>query len=352
METIDYNNNNVTLPPLIGKNIVELKEVACEMGLPAFQGTQIAKWIYQRRATSFEQMTDISLKGRERLQQHYCIGTEAPSLASESIDGTVKYLFDCHDGNCVEAVYIPEDDRATLCISSQKGCHMNCSFCMTGRQGFHGSLTAAQIINQILSIPNSDKLTNVVFMGMGEPMDNLQEVIKVCDILTSSYGLAWSPKRITVSTIGKLTELKTLIEQTNVHIAISVHSPYHEQRLSIMPIEAAYPIEHVMQEMSRYDFSHQRRLSIEYIMWKDFNDDYTYADALAHLLQGTNARVNLIRFHAIPNYRLTTSSTERMVKFRDRLNSHGVICTIRRSRGEDIKAACGMLAGKNKKTTN
>lgn len=334
--------------PLLGMSLDELKEVAQNVGLPSFQGSQIAKLIYERRVSSFDEMTYIPKKALVRLAEQYCIGREKPVLASESIDGTVKYLFDCHDGNMVEAVYIPDEDRATLCISSQKGCRMNCSFCMTGRQGYHGNLTTAEIINQILSIPQSEKLTNVVFMGMGEPMDNYDAVKQVCDILTSKWGLAWSPKRITVSSIGKLTELKRLIAETSVHIAISVHSPYHNERLQLMPVENAYPIEEVMEEMRHHDFAHQRRLSLEYIMWDGLNDNNAHADALATLTKGTSARINLIRFHAIPGSKLCPSKPEVMIAFRDRLNQKGITCTIRRSRGEDIMAACGMLAGKNK----
>ena len=264
-------------------------------------------------------------------------------------DGTVKYLFDVGDGQAVEAVYIPEEDRHTLCISSQKGCRMNCYFCMTGRQGFHGNLTSNQIINQVLSVPQSQQLTNVVFMGMGEPLDNLDEVLRVIAILTEPWGLAWSPKRVTVSTVGKKTELKTLVEKTSVHVAVSVHTAIHEERQSLMPIEKVYPIDEVLEMLGKYDFAHQRRLSIEYIMWQWFNDDIKHAQALREIIPNEHVRVNLIRYHMIPEVeKLRTSSDDRMTAFRDYLNSHGVICTIRRSRGEDIQAACGMLAGKVK----
>ena len=308
----------------------------------------MAKWLYEKRVKSIDEMTDLSIAGRQRLAQQYCVGRQEPDVVTESIDGTRKYLFYASSGNAIESVYIPEDDRATLCISSQKGCKMNCSFCMTGRQGFHGNLTAAEIINQILSIPESESLTNVVFMGMGEPMDNYDAVVKVIEVLTAKWGFAWSPKRITVSSIGKLTELKRLIDSTSVHIAISVHSPFHRERLQLMPVENAFPIDDVMTLLANYDFAHQRRLSVEYIMWDNLNDDIAHADALAELIRHTSARVNLIRFHAIPDSRLRTATNQRMFEFRDHLNQLGIICTIRRSRGEDIMAACGMLAGKNK----
>jgi 23S rRNA (adenine2503-C2)-methyltransferase len=262
----------------------------------------------------------------------------------------VKYLFDVGDKQAVESVYIPEDERATLCISSQKGCRMNCYFCMTGKQGFHGNLTSNQIINQVLSIPESETLTNVVFMGMGEPLDNLDEVLRVIAILTEPWGLAWSPKRVTVSTVGKKPELKILCEQTSVHIAVSVHNAVQEERSSMMPIERLYPIADVMEMLGNYDFAHQRRLSVEYICWQWFNDDIQHAEKLRELLPNEHVRVNLIRYHMIPGIeKLRTSSDERMAYFRDYLNGKGVTCTIRRSRGEDIAAACGQLAGQVRK---
>lgn len=335
--------------PLIGMTLPQLKEVVAELGMPGFSAGQIAQWLYEKRVTDIEEMTNLSKANREKLAAKYCVGRYAPRNEMRSIDGTVKYLFTTADGQAVESVYIPDDDRATLCISSQKGCKMGCKFCMTGKQGFNGNLTAAEIVNQVLSIPESTTLTNVVFMGMGEPMDNFDEVLKVLKVMTEKWGFAWSPKRITVSSIGKLDTLRRLLDETSVHVAISVHSPYHEERLSLMPVEKPYPVRDVMKCLRQYDFAHQRRLSVEYIMWNGLNDDDTHAQALVDLLAGSNSRVNLIRFHAIPGVNLKTTDEQRMVAFRDYLNKKGVIATIRRSRGEDIFAACGMLAGKVKK---
>ena len=335
---------------LIGMTLPQLKDVVAELGMPGFSAGQIAKWLYEKRVTDIEEMTNLSKSNREKLSQAYCVGRYAPSSEMRSVDGTVKYLFTTADGQAVESVYIPDEDRATLCISSQKGCKMGCKFCMTGKQGFHGNLSAAEIINQVLSIPESDTLTNVVFMGMGEPMDNFNEVLKVLQVMTEKWGFAWSPKRITVSSIGKLDTLRRLLDETNVHVAISVHSPYHEERLSLMPVEKPFPVRDVMKCLRQYDFAHQRRLSVEYIMWTGLNDVDVHAQALVDLLAGSNSRVNLIRFHAIPGVNLKTTDEQRMIAFRDYLNKKGVIATIRRSRGEDIFAACGMLAGKvNKK---
>ena len=336
------------LTPLIGMNPGQLREVAARCSLPAFSAKQMARWLYEKRATSIDEMTDISVRGRERLKQDFEIGRRQPLTRLVSADGTVKYLFPGVASRDIEAVMIPDADRATLCVSSQAGCRMNCSFCMTGRQGFHGNLTAAQIINQVLSVEESQRLTNIVFMGMGEPMDNFDAVLAAIEILTAPWGLAWSPRRITVSTIGKLDTLKRLLEETQVHVAISVHSPFSSERAALMPVEKAYPLLNVLKTLKNYDFAHQRRLSVEYTMFRGVNDDLRHADALARLLRNLHCRVNLIRFHAIPGSELSTASEPAMTAFRDRLNSHGITATIRASRGEDIMAACGMLAGKGR----
>lgn len=331
---------------LIGMTIEELREVAAECGLPRFAAGQIARRLYVNRAREIDEMTEISLRGREALKERYCVGLSAPKAEARSADGTVKCLFEGKGGRDVEAVFIPDHDRATLCVSSQAGCKMNCRFCMTGRQGFHGNLTAADIINQILSIPGSERLTNIVFMGMGEPMDNLPAVLQAIEVLTAPWGLAWSPKRITVSTIGKLDALRRLLDETKVHVAISVHSPYPTERAELMPVEKTWAVSEVMELLRNYDFTGQRRLTVEYIVWRGLNDDLRHADALARLVRGTNCRVNLIRYHSLPDSDLRTASEATMTAFRDRLNNLGVTATIRASRGEDIEAACGMLAGK------
>lgn len=337
------------LKPLIGLSLTQLQSVALEAGLRRFAGGQMARWLYQKRVRSIDEMTDLSKSARETLKERYCVGREEPLARVVSIDGTAKYLFRGAKSRDVESVMIPDGDRATLCISSQAGCRMGCRFCMTGRQGFHEQLTRAQIINQVLSVEESERLTNAVFMGMGEPMDNFEEVVAAIEIMTSDWGLAWSPKRITVSSIGKIRELRELIERTNVHVAISVHSPYGDERASLMPVEKAYALTDVLGMLRDYDWAHQRRLSVEYIMWRGLNDDMRHADALARLLRGLHCRVNLIRFHAIPDSDLLTTDEARMVAFRDRLNELGLTATIRASRGEDIMAACGMLAGAGRK---
>lgn len=332
--------------PLIGLTLEQLRDITDAVGLRPFAAKQIASWLYVKRAKSIDMMTDLPKAARERLNEEYCIGLTPPKDAATSVDGTVKYLFDGCGGRDIESVYIPDGERATLCVSSQAGCKMNCRFCMTGRQGFNGNLTANAIINQIMSIPQSRMLTNIVFMGMGEPLDNLQPVLNAIEVLTSPWGFSWSPKRITVSSIGKIKELRTLLDVTKVHVAISLHNPFPNERVDIMPSEKAFPIRDVIALLSNYDFSHQRRLSFEYIMWRDVNDTRRYAEALVKLIGKLDCRVNLIRFHAIPDSTLLPSSQPTMERFRDFLNDHGITATIRASRGEDIMAACGMLAGK------
>jgi 23S rRNA (adenine2503-C2)-methyltransferase len=336
---------------LLGMTIEELKQVASNISLPAYASKQLSDWIYKKKAKSIDEMTNISAKNREHLSSLYEIGATAHSQAQRSKDGTIKYLFEVAGGNkYIESVYIPAKDRATLCLSSQIGCRMGCLFCMTGKQGLNGQLTSNEIINQIQSIPESDKLTNIVFMGMGEPLDNINELFKSLEILTSPYGYAWSPKRITVSTIGLIPGLKRFLEESKCNLAISLHSPYHEERLSIMPVEKAYPVDDVLKLLSEYDFSHQRRVSFEYIMFNNFNDSPKHAKDLAFLLKGLDCRVNLISYHTIPEVRFTNSEPSKMIVFQDILNKKGITCTLRESRGEDIFAACGMLSTLQKNT--
>ena len=339
---------------LLGKTLEELQAVAQEVGLPRFAGKQLAEWIYVRRATSFDEMTNISLKGREALKERYTIGRHAPVAEAVSKDGTKKYLFQVGDeamrreakgdeARYIESVYIPDDDRATLCVSTQAGCKMGCRFCMTGTLGFHGHLSAADILNQIFSIPDADKLTNIVYMGEGEPMDNLDNVLRSLHAMTSAWGCAWSPKRITVSSVGINKGLKRFIEESDCHLAISLHNPFAVERQEIMPIEKVNHLNDVIALLKQYDWSHQRRVSFEYICWGGVNDTPKHANELLRLLKGLDCRINLIRFHAGVDKEFTSSDEQQMEWLRDYLTEHGITTTIRRSRGEDILAACGML---------
>lgn len=332
---------------LLGLTLDELRETAVSVGLPAFAGKQMADWIYHKHVTEIDEMTNISVKGRERLKEEYIIGREAPIGRACSADGTVKYLFQTEHG-AIETVFIPEEERGTLCVSCQVGCKMNCLFCMTGKQGWSGNLDASEIMNQFCSIQERDKLTNVVFMGMGEPFDNTDTILRMCQILTSDWGWAWSPKRITVSSVGILPGMRRFLAETECHLAISLHNPLPAERAEIMPAERAYSITDVIAEIKQHDWEHQRRVSFEYIVFEGVNDTMRHAAELVRLLRDFTCRVNLIRFHVIPGIDLHSPSTEKMIRLRDYLTDCGVICTIRRSRGEDILAACGLLSSTHK----
>ena len=333
---------------LLGKTPEELEQVVASCGMKPFVAKQIARWMYVSKVRSFDEMTNISKAGREKLAQLYELGVSAPAGKAECSDGTLKYHFKA-EGSAIESVVIPDGDRSTLCVSSQAGCRMNCKFCMTGRGGFHGHLQVSDILNQFISIDDPDRLTNTVFMGMGEPLDNYSEVSKAIAVLTSDWGFAWSPKRITVSSIGVLPELKKYLDHQKCHLAISLHNPFGEERVQMMPVEKAWPIREVVDLIRTYDWSGQRRVSFEYTMFAGWNDTKRHADALIRLLKGLECRVNLIRFHKIPDFPYDTTPRNVMEAFRDRLDSNGVTCTIRASRGEDILAACGLLAGQANK---
>ena len=387
---------------LLGKTLEDLKEIALELSLPAFTAKQIADWLYKKRVTSIDKMTNLSKSARERLSKEFVIGIDKTLQVVTSQDGTKKYLFKpqstaeqqstagqqstakqqstaerqsaaerqstaeqpgCASGS-IESVIIPDNERKTICVSSQVGCKMACTFCMTGRQGFHGNLTVASILSQFIAVEESQELTNAVFMGMGEPLDNLENVMRAIEVLTADWGFAWSPKRITLSTIGVTTQLggrgivwrgveyknvnplKFFLDNCKVHLAVSLHNPFYEERLALMPAERTFPLEKSLKLIKEYDFTGQRRVSFEYTMFNKVNDSKRHADRLAQLLRGLECRVNLIRFHSIPDSPLESSPMQVIEHFRERLQASGITATIRASRGEDILAACGMLSGK------
>ena len=340
----------MTKESLYGKTLSQLKALCEAEQLPRFAAKQIARWLYVHHVDDIQQMTDLSLAARTQLSENYTLGLSSPLRESISTDGTKKYLFETQQGQYIESAYIPDRDRATLCVSSQAGCRMGCRFCATARQGLQHSLTAGEIINQIVSLPDRDRLTNIVFMGMGEPLDNLDNVLNAIEILTAEWGFGWSPTRITLSTSGVASHLSTFLDKTKVHFAVSLHNPFHEERAEIMPIEKAYPIREVCDILRRYDFTGQRRVSFEYIVMEGLNDSPAHIKELCRLLNGIKCRINLIRFHKIPDSPYFSPSNERMIAFRDALTAKGIQTTIRASRGEDIKAACGLLstAEKNK----
>ena len=329
---------------LYGSSLDELKGLCEELGLSRFAHKQIARWLYTRFVDDIDQMTDLSKGARQRLKEVAVLGTTPPLKVSVSVDGTKKYLFATSQGEYIESALIPDGERMTLCVSSQAGCKMGCKFCATGRMGFRHHLSATEIINQVISIPERDRLTNLVFMGMGEPLDNIDNLLRALDILTSEWGMAWSPTRITVSTAGVARTLPRLLDEQRVHIAVSLHNPFGEERKQIMPIENSYSIVEVCNILRRYDFTHQRRVSFEYIVLEGMNDSPRHIKELSRLLDGIKCRINLIRFHKIPDSPFFSPPMERILEFRDTLTRRGIQTTLRASRGEDIEAACGLLS--------
>ena len=333
---------------LLGKTLPQLQELCAAEGFPRFTAKQLCDWLYKKRVESIDAMTNLSLAQRARLNEMAYIGRETPVRCQVSRDGTKKYLFPVLDGHYIEAVYIPEEDRATLCVSCQVGCKMGCRFCVTGQQGFHCNLGAGDILNQLFSIPEYGELTNVVFMGMGEPMDNLDAILAATQTMTSDWGLGWSPKRITVSTVGIVPGLKRFLDESQCHVAVSLHNAVPQERLQMMPVQKAFPLSEVLALLRHYDWSGQRRLSFEYTMFRGLNDDQQHAQKLVDALKGLDCRVNLIRFHESPEAPYKTSMPTAIKAFQDYLNRHGVTCTLRASRGQDIDAACGLLAGRSR----
>jgi len=329
---------------IYGKTSAEIRQIVESLKLPGYTALQITDWLYKKKALSFEQMTNLSRDCRKQLDDLFYIGLCKPSVMQVSSDGTRKYLFPVKNGKHIETVYIPEPQRSTLCISSQVGCKMGCVFCMTGKQGLQGNLSAGEILNQIISVPEQPDLTNYVFMGMGEPLANTENLLKSLEILTAGYAYGLSPSRITVSTIGILPGLEKVMAESKCHLAISLHSPFPEERLELMPVEKLYPIRRILEFLKKNPSGRQRRISFEYIMFSGINDTTRHINGLTRLLNGLRCRINLIRYHPIPGVSLVSSDDDTVQWFRTRLNEKGILTTVRASRGQDIFAACGMLS--------
>lgn len=329
---------------IFGKTLQELKDIAVKLELPGYAAKQLSHWLYGNKVTSFAGMTNLSLQSRDKLSDHFILELTPPVHVSQSEDGTKKYLFRVQEDRYIEAVYIPDGERKTLCVSTQVGCKMGCVFCMTGKQGFHGDLGPADILNQVTSVPEAGALTNLVFMGMGEPMDNVENLLKTLEILTSSYGYAMSPSRITVSTIGVLPGMKAFLENSRCHLAVSLNSPFGEERQELMPVEKKYPVSSVVEFLKSQPADRQRRISFEYIMFRGINDTARHINGLTRLLNGLKCRINLIRYHELPDVHLKTSDEETILWFKNKLNEKGILTTVRASRGQDIMAACGLLS--------
>ncbi|MDX9724781.1 MAG: 23S rRNA (adenine(2503)-C(2))-methyltransferase RlmN [Bacteroidales bacterium] len=329
---------------LFGKTLDELIAVTKRAGLPGYAAAQLADWLYRKEIRQIEEMTNLSKKMREKLSEDYETGLTDPVGVSESSDGTRKYLFRVLGSKYIETAYIPDKDRATICVSSQSGCKMGCVFCMTGRQGFQGNLSSNEILNQFRSLPEYLSLTNMVYMGMGEPLDNITEVLKSLEIMTSSWGFGWSPSRITVSTVGILSTIREFLEKSRCHLAVSLHSPFDEERRKLMPIQRTNSVAQLLDIIRGFDFTSQRRVSFEYIVFEGINHSPRHVRELARILNGIKCRINLIRFHPVPDSDLKSPDEKQIVEFRDALGAKGIITTIRVSRGLDIQAACGLLS--------
>lgn len=329
--------------------LTELQKIIEREGLPKFTSKQIADWLYKKNISSIDEMTNLSKKTRKLLNELYETGITPPLKFETGSDGTKKYLFPVSGNNHVETAMIPDRERITVCVSTQAGCRMGCVFCMTAREGFRGNLSAGEILNQVKSIHESDSVSNIVFMGMGEPLDNPGEVLKSIEILTSGWGFAMSPRRITVSTVGIIPAMIRFLEKSEAHLAVSLHTPFNTERQKLMPVQVKYPIEDIISEIKKWDFGRQRRVSFEYILFEGFNDSPIHVKELSKLLSGLKCRVNLIKFHPIPGSDFKSPKKETIENFKNQLNRKGILTTIRASRGEDINAACGLLSGvKNK----
>ena len=322
-------------------------ELAAELevdGINSKFGLKLAYWVYKKRIDRIPEIKNISKEILRKISDKYEPGLYPPSEIVISSDKTEKYLFCTDDGRRFEAVFIPDKERKTLCVSSQAGCRMGCLFCMTGKSGFNGNLTAGEIINQILSTPHAGEITNIVFMGMGEPMDNLQEVIRACNIISSQWGLALGAGNVTVSTVGITEGIKEFLEKSNCNLTLSLHSPFPEERSAVIPVESRYPFSEIL-EILKANTGLRRRISVAYIMIAGVNDTDNHLNSLRELLLGTGIRVNILPYNMTPDSDWVSSTYERMHFFKHNLITSGISASIRKSRGDDISAACGLLAG-------
>ncbi|MGB4655880.1 MAG: 23S rRNA (adenine(2503)-C(2))-methyltransferase RlmN [Bacteroidales bacterium] len=330
---------------LLGKNIVELSAELVKFDFPRYVGSQVFDWIYNKGVSDFDQMSNISKNNRTALKQNFSIYNVNYIDKMVSSDGTIKFLFPTDD-YFIETAYIPDGDRATLCVSTQAGCKMNCKFCATGKQGFQKNLSSAEIINQFRVVAAEYPITNIVFMGMGEPFDNSTEVLKSADIFSNEKAYNISNKKITVSTVGIIPEMKHFLLNTRYNLAVSMHSPFDDERSVLMPIQKKYPISDVVETIIRYNDYKNRNISFEYIVFGKLNDTDSHVKEIARLLNKLSCKINLIRFHQTPDTDLPATDENRLIEFQNKLKQKGFVTTIRTSRGTDINAACGLLSTK------
>ena len=356
----DADNTTNAKPDSLKTNLLGMSEAGLqaffgELREKPFRARQLMQWVHQRHAMQFDEMTDLSKSTRTALERIAMI--ELPEVISEqkSTDGTVKWLFESGAGQAVETVFIPETARGTLCISSQVGCALDCAFCATGAQGFNRNLNAAEIVGQVAHAnrnlpprPNGDPpITNVVFMGMGEPLANYRNVLSALDVLMSDYAYGLSRRRVTVSTSGIVPHIDKLGDDCNVSLTVSLHAPNDELRDKLVPINRLHPIADLLDASWRYAAKRANRfITFEYVMLRDVNDSIEHANQLATLLKGRPAKVNLIPFNPFTGNEFERSRSETIEKFQGRLRQRGLVSTTRKTRGDDIDAACGQLAGK------
>ena len=340
---------------LLGLPLAQLEEYFAGLGVKPFHARQLMRWIYQRGVTDFDEMTDLSKSLRVNLVESAEIRLPNVTSQHDSVDGTVKWLFASGSGQLVEAVFIPEPGRGTLCISSQVGCALDCAFCATGAQGFNRNLTSAEIVGQVWhanqTLPRRSNgefaVTNVVFMGMGEPLANYRAVVPAVELLLSDLAYGLSRRRVTVSTSGIVPHIDRLADECNVALAVSLHAPNDELRNRLVPINKLHPIAELLDACWKYAAKHANRfITFEYVMLRDVNDSLQHADELARLLKGKPAKVNLIPFNPFDGTEFTRSAAETIRMFQERLRKQGLVATTRKTRGDDIDAACGQLAGK------
>lgn len=340
---------------LLGQSESALQKFFADIGEKPFRARQVLQWMHQRDTSTFSDMTDLSKSLRERLSEIATVRMPAPVAEEKSTDGTIKWLFESGSGQAVETVFIPEPGRGTLCISSQVGCALDCAFCATGAQGFNRNLSADEIIGQVAHAnralparPNGEPaITNVVFMGMGEPLANYRNILPALDLLLSDFAYGLSRRRITVSTSGIVPHIDKLGDECNVSLAVSLHAPNDELRDRLVPINRIHPIAELLESCWRYAAKRANRfITFEYVMLRDVNDSLKHADQLVSLLRGRPAKINLIPFNSFEGNEFRRSRRNDIQRFQDRLRNRGLIATTRRTRGDDIDAACGQLAGK------
>lgn len=316
--------------------------------MPSYRVEQVLRWLFQRGAARFDEMTDVPAGLRRDLDEAFAIRTLQPSTISQATDGTRKLLFRLEEGRAIESVLIPDAPRLTLCISSQAGCGMGCGFCATARLGFQRQLSSAEIVAQVLAarreIHPDERISNLVFMGMGEPLHNYGALVESLEILTADWGLAFSFRRITVSTVGLVPQLERLVRETAVQIAVSLSATTDACRDRLMPVNRRYPLEQLFAACRRLPIRQRRRITFEYVMLSGVNDSAADAARLVRLLHGIRAKVNLIPFNAFPGSGFESSPGERIAAFQQALLARGVHASVRASRGQDIQAACGQLA--------